>query len=198
MPTNRTRPTSLTPEQWSRARALYLYQTQDATRIATEVGAHVSAVRAAIRNSDWNRRLAERRRREDAAQEQSAAERAEAERRHDARIVTLTDIALDAWETGLRRLAVELTDCAAKDIPRFLRGLLSPQDAQRMQRTATGRPVTIPAALAASADDRELSLLDRLRATGCRTVPFPGDEAEEAAARAAEETADTSGPKGEA
>lgn len=182
MPTKRTRPTSLTPEQWSRARALYLYFTQDATRIATEVGAHVSAVRAAIRNSDWNRRLAERRRREDAAQEQSAAERAEAERRQDARIVTLTDIALDAWETGLRRLAVELTDCAAKDIPRFLRALLAPPDAQRMQRTATGRPVVMPANLVGAGADRTKSILERLLeqagAGSVPTAPFPGDEGE--------------------
>lgn len=182
MPRKRSRPTSLTPEQWSRARALYLYQSQDATRIAAEVGAHVSAVRAAIRNGDWNRRLAERRRREDAAHEQDATERAEAERLQDARIVTLTDIALDAWETGLRRLAIELTSCSARDIPRFLRALLSPPDAQRMQRTATGRPVALPAHLAHGGVDRTKSILERLieraGAEAVPTAPFPGDDGE--------------------
>lgn len=177
----------LTGDQLHAARHLWIRDGLASGQIASRIGATAASVLAAARLGRWSAVRAELEQVELEALLGAASDRAAAIRRSDAEQARAAALAIEAARIGYERLVALLSLSDPADLPTLLRLLPSLEQAQRVARTAQGRPASVAASMVVAVGD-DLSVLDRLRASlvepgaSVATEPFPGDEDRDGAA----------------
>lgn len=190
--TKRSRPSQRTAEQVQWIRDAWTIRLLDVRAIAEETGLHRATVLAEIRRHRfWSAERLKRQQAHDVELSVLGAECTRLEMRAARAVASALAIGAEKAERFFAKASDD--EAVAK-----LGKLPSLRDMAHVERVNTGRPVAGPPAPPPTGADKELSLLDRLRAAGCRTVPFPGDEAEAATAAAPDPPGPDGRPLGEA